>query len=90
MATIDQFRILKSSLTPNIQSELYECYVLDPDMAMNKIISLALEKGISVSKEEAKKLISEMDSDDDFDDIELTASTLSAMTGGARGGGGGS
>ena len=48
------------------------------------MIGLASDKGVTLTSDEVQNFISEMNEDDEFDDIELTASTLSSISRGIR------
>jgi len=50
------------------------------------MISIATEQGITMTSDEVLSYLKELDNDDEFDDIELTAATLSSISGGYRGG----
>tara|TARA_B100001029_G_scaffold69303_1_gene56404 strand:+ start:451 stop:609 length:159 start_codon:yes stop_codon:yes gene_type:complete len=49
------------------------------------MIAIASDKGVTLSSEEVQSFISQLDEDDEFDDIELTASVLSSISGGKSG-----
>ena len=82
MASLQQFKDIKSSLSPAQQSSLYEQFINDQDGAINKMISIATEQGIAITSDEVLSHLKELDNDDEFDDIELTAATLSSISGG--------
>jgi hypothetical protein len=48
------------------------------------MISIATEKGITMTSDEVLGYSRELDEDDEFDDIELTAAALSSIAGGRR------
>ena len=82
MATLQQFKDIKSSLSPDQQSSIYEQFINDQDGAINKMISIAKKQGIAITSDEVLSYLKELDNDDEFDDIELTAATLSSISGG--------
>ena len=84
MATLQQFKDIRSSLSSDQQSSLYEQFINDQDGAINKMISIATEQGITMTSDEVLGYLKELDNDDEFDDIELTAATLSSISGGNR------
>ena len=88
MATLQQFKDIKTSLSPDQQSSIYEQFINDQDGAINKMISIATEQGITMTSDEVLGYLKELDNDDEFDDIELNAATLSSISGGNRGGNG--
>ena len=85
MATLQQFKDIRSSLSSDQQSSLYEQFINDQDGAINKMISIATEQGITMTSDEVLGYLKELDNDDEFDDIELTAATLSSISGGHLG-----
>ena len=84
MATLQQFKDIRSSLSSDQQSSLYEQFVNDQDGAINKMISIAKEQDIAMTSDEVLSYLKELDNDDEFDDIELNAATLSSISGGGR------
>ena len=82
MGTLQQFKDIKSSLSSDQQSSIYEQFVNDQDGAINKMISIAADKGVTLTSDEVQSFISQLDEDDELDDIELTASVLSSISGG--------
>ena len=85
MATLQQFKDIRNSLALDQQSSIYEQFINDQDGAINKMISIAKEQGIAITSDEVLSYLKELDNDDEFDDIELTAATLSSISGGQRG-----
>ena len=84
MATIEQFKELKTALSSEDQAQIAELYLTDRDSAVSKMIGIASDKGVTLTSDEVQNFISEMNEDDEFDDIELTAATLSSISGGHR------
>jgi len=84
MATIEQFKELQAALSSEYQARIAELYLTDRDSAVNKMITIAADKGVTLSSDEVQSFISEMDEDDEFDDIELTAAALSSIAGGPQ------
>ena len=84
MATIEQFKELKTAVSSEDQAQIAELYLTDRESAVSKMIGIASNKGVTLTSEEVQNFISEMNEDDEFDDIELTAATLSSISGGHR------
>ena len=82
MATIEQFKELQTALSSEDQAQIAELYLTDRDSAVSKMIGIAAEKGVTLTSEEVQSFISQLDEDDELDDIELTASVLSSISGG--------
>ena len=84
MASLQEFKTLQASVSSTEQAEIAELYLTDRDSAVSKMIGIAADKGVTLTSEEVQSFISEMDEDDEFDDIELTAAALSSISGGHR------
>ena len=87
MATIEQFKELQTAVSSDDQAQIAELYLTDRESAVSKMITIAADKGVTLTSEEVQSFISEMNDDDEFDDIELTAAALSSISGGVRGSG---
>ena len=87
MATLQEFKTLQASVSSTDQAEIAELYITNREAAINKMIGIAAEKGVTLTSDEVQSFISEMNEDDEFDDIELTAAALSSISGGGRDGG---
>ena len=85
MATLQEFKTLQASVSSTDQAEIAELYITNRESAVTKMIGIAAEKGVTLTSEEVQSFISEMNEDDEFDDIELTAAALSSLAGGGRG-----
>ena len=85
MATLQEFKTLQASVSSTDQAEIAELYITNRDSAVNKMIAIAADKGVTLTSDEVQSFINEMDEDDEFDDIELTAAALSSIAGGGRG-----
>ena len=92
MATLEQFKQVRASVSPEVQTELYGLLVQDLDAAVQKMIAIAAESNISFTVEEVKSYLRELDEEDEFDDVELNEAALAAVSGGGQSGsmGGGS
>ena len=82
MATIEQFKELQTALSSEDQAQIAELYITNREAAVTKMIAIAADKGVTLTSDEVQSFISEMDEDDEFDDIELTAAALSSIAGG--------
>ena len=82
MATLQEFKTLQASVSSTEQAEIAELYITNRDSAISKMIGIAADKGVTLTSEEVQSFISEMNEDDEFDDIELTAAALSSISGG--------
>ena len=82
MATIEQFKELQTALSSEDQAQIAELYITNRESAVSKMIGIAANKGVTLTSDEVQSFINEMDEDDEFDDIELTAAALSLIAGG--------
>ena len=85
MATIQEFKTIRASVSPEVQTELYGLLVQNLYTAVQRMIDIGNENGVSFTAEEVRSYLQEMDEDDEFDDVELDEATLAAVSGGSRG-----
>ena len=90
MTTLDDFKQLRASVPAEVQSELFRLFTSDPEASYKRMVEIASEKGVTLTVEEVKDFLKQMDKDDEFDefdefdDIELDAVALTAISGGGR------
>ena len=82
MTTLNDFKALRSSVPSELQQELYSLFASDPDAARQRMVAIAAEKGVTLTAEEVKGFLKQMDDEEEFDDIELDAIALTAIAGG--------
>ena len=82
MTTLNDFKQLRASVPAEVQKELYSLFSSDPDAARQRMVELAAEKGVTLTVDEVKGFLKQLDEDDEFDDFELDAVALSAVAGG--------
>ena len=87
MPTIQQFKQIRSSVSPEIETELYGLLIQDLDAAVQRMIGIASENGVSFTADEVRAYLREMDAEDEFTDIELDEATLAVVSGGQLQGG---
>ena len=83
MTTLNDFKALRASVPAEVQTELYSLFTSDPEASFQRMVELAAEKGVSLTVNEVKGFLKQMDEEDEFDDIELDAVAL-ALPGGKR------
>ena len=86
MTTLNDFKQLRASVPAEVQKELYSLFSSDPDAARQRMVELAAEKGVTLTVDEVKGFLKQMDDEEEFDDIELDAVALAAVAGGNRSG----
>ena len=47
MTTLNDFKALRDSVTPEVQSELYRLFTADPDESCKRMVELDAEKGMT-------------------------------------------
>jgi len=82
MATIEQFKQVRASVAPEVQTELYGLIVQDLEAAVQKMIEIGKENGFGFTADEVRSYLREMDAEDEFDDVELNEAALAAVAGG--------
>ena len=84
MTTLNDFKQLRSSVPAEVQTELYSLFSSDPDAARQRMVELAAEQGVTLSVDQVREFLQQMNEESEFDDIELDAVTLAAVAGGQR------
>ena len=82
MPTLNDFKQLRASVSPEVETELYSLFTSDPEASFQRIVDIAAEKGVTLTVEEVKGFLKQMDEEDEFDDVELDAVALAAIAGG--------
>ena len=89
MTTLNDFKALRASVSTEVQTELVSLFSSNPDAARQRMVELAAEQGVTLTTEEVRGFLRQMDEEEEFDDIELDAVALAAVAGGQEGAGGG-
>ena len=84
MTTLSDFKALRASVPAEVQTELYSLFSSDPDAARQRMVELAAEQGVTLSVDQVRDFLRQMDDEEEFDDIELDAVALAAVAGGWR------
>ena len=85
MATLEEFKALRDGVPAEVQAEQYRLFTADPEASFERMVELAAEKGMTLTVEEVKGFLKQMDEDDEFDefdDFELDIVALAAIAGG--------
>jgi len=67
------------------KTELHQKFVVKPGAGINSIVKLAGEQKLEPTQADVSELITTIDVDEEFDDIDLDAVALAAITGAGRG-----
>ena len=86
MTNLEGFKALRASVSPEVQADLFNLFTSDPEASFQRMVKLAAEKGVTLTAEEVKGFLKQMDDEEEFDDIELDAIALAAIAGGSRSG----
>ena len=89
MTTLNDFKQLRASVPAEVQKELYSLFSSDPDAARQRMVELAAEQGVTLTIDQVRQFLKQMNEDSEFDDIELDAVALTAIAGGQGGSSGG-
>ena len=87
MTTLNDFKQLRASVPAEVQTELYSLFTSDPEASFQRMVDIAAEQGVTLTVDEVKGFLKQMDEESEFDDIELDAVALAAIAGGFNGGG---
>ena len=87
MATLEQFKALRAGVAPEVQSELVGLMSSDPEAGKQRMVEIAAGQGVTLTTEEVRGFLRQMDEGSEFDDIELDAVALTAIAGEWGGGG---
>ena len=87
MTDLNDFKALRASVPAELQTELYSLFSSDPDAARQRMVELAAEQGVTLSVDQVREFLTQMNEESEFDDIELDAVALAAVVGGNRHGG---
>ena len=82
MTMLEQFKALRAGVAPELQTELYSLFTSDPEASFQRMVELAAEQGVTLTVDEVKGFLKQMDEEEEFDDIELDAVALTAIAGG--------
>ena len=85
MTTLNNFKQLRASVPAEVQKELYSLFSSDPDAARQRMVELAAEKGVTLTVDQVREFLKQMNEESEFDDIELDAVALAAVAGGQDG-----
>ena len=85
MTTLNDFKQLRASVPAEVQNELYSLFTSDPDAARQRMVELAADQGVTLTVDQVREFLKQMNEDSEFDDIELDAVALAAVAGGQRG-----
>ena len=90
MTTLNDFKQLRASVPAEVQKELYSLFSSDPDAARQRMVELAAEQGVTLTVDQVREFLKQMNEDSEFDEIELDPIALTAIAGGQTGKTGGS
>ena len=88
MTTLNGFKALRASVSAEVQKELYLLFASDPDAARQRMVELAAEQGVTLTVDQVREFLRQMNKESEFDDIELDAVALAVVAGGQGGGSG--
>ena len=85
MTTLNDFKALRASVPAETQKELYSLFSSNPEAARQRMVELAAEQDVTLSVEQVRQFLQQMNEESEFDDIELDAVALAAVAGGRNG-----
>ena len=85
MGTQEEFKTVWAGVASELQTELYSLFTTDPEASFQRMVDIAAEKGVTLTVDEVKGFLKQIDEESEFDDIELDPIALMAIAGGDRG-----
>ena len=82
MTTFNDFKALRASVPAETQTELYSLFTSDPEASFQRMVDIAAKKGVTITVDEVKGFLKQMDEEEEFDDVELDAVALAVVAGG--------
>ena len=82
MTTLNDFKALRASVPAEVQTELSRLVFTDPEVGFSRMVEIAAEAGLSLTLDEVRGFLRQMDDEEEFDDIELDPIALNAIAGG--------
>ena len=83
MASLEEFKALRAGVAPEVQTELYGLMTSDPEAGKQRMVEIAAAQGVTVTTEEVRGFLLQMDEESEVDDIDLDAVALAAVAGGS-------
>ena len=83
--SLDQFKTLKQSISPEIEQEITGLILTDYDSGVDRIVEVASSKGVTIPLEEVDILLDQLEAgaeENEDENIELDAVALTAVAGG--------
>ena len=83
--SLDQFKTLKQSISPEIEQEITGLILTDYDSGVDRLVEVASSKGVAISLEEVDILLDQLEDEaeeNEDENIELDAVALTAVAGG--------
>ncbi len=69
-------------LASEVQAELYGLMTSDPEAGKQRMVEIAAAQGVTLTTEEVRGFLLQMDEEEEFDDIELDPIAIAAVAGG--------
>ena len=85
MAALEECKALREGVAPELQTELYVLMTSDPKAGKQRMVEIAAGQGVTLTTEEVRGFLLQMDDEEEFDDIDLDPIALSAIAGGKAG-----
>ena len=61
MTNLNDFKALRASVSPEVQADLFKLFTSDPEASYKRMVEIAAEKGMTVTAEEVRGFLRQMD-----------------------------
>ena len=85
IATLEEFKALRAGVAPEVQTELYGLMSSDPEAGKQRMVEIAAGQGVTLTVEQVREFLLQMNEESEFDDIDLDPIALTAIAGGQAG-----
>jgi len=80
--TLEEFKALRHGVPAAVKAELFKLRSANPDASIPRMVEIGAKKRMTVTSDEVRGFLRQMDDDDEFDDFELDIVALAAIAGG--------
>ena len=80
--TLEEFKALRHGVPAAVKAELFKLRSANPDASIPRMVEIGAKKRMTVTSDEVRGFLRQMDDDDEFDDFQLNIFALAVITDG--------